>query len=91
MRRASLVLLAVLLLPLGGCLKKTLRHPAEDHHVQTKAVAASCEADGYGNGKCTQDDLDAMAKQAECIDAIVKGEDCDDAPAADGGEEGGGQ
>lgn len=76
--RRTVLAVAVLALPLAGCLKKQLRHPAEDHHVQAKAVAASCAADGYGSGKCTQDDLDAMAKQAECLDAIVKGEKCED-------------
>ena len=65
-----------LLLLLPACLSTTLRQPAADHYLQASAIADSCEADGYGRGKCTQEDLDAMAKQAECILALTEGRAC---------------
>lgn len=60
----------------SGCLVRNLRTPAEDHAVQASAVAQSCEADGYGEGKCTQADLDAMAQQARCVNAAIRGKRC---------------
>lgn len=86
MKRATIILAASLLLPLGGCLKKSLRAPVEDHRVQTQLVAESCERDGYGAGKCTKADLEAMRDQACLIDAIVKGQGRD--AASCGVEEG---
>lgn len=72
---ARALLLALLLA--GGCMTKMLRVPVEDHYVQTQTIATSCKVDGWGVGKCTQDDLDAMAEQARCIDAIVKRQTCE--------------
>lgn len=65
----------------SGCLVRNLRTPAEDHAVQASAVAQSCEADGYGEGKCTQEDLDLQAAQARCIMAITQGKRCEEEPA----------
>ena len=77
-RMAMLVAVAFLAVSmLGGCLSKTLRVPVEDHYVQAAVIAADCEKHGFGNEKCTQEDLDAMAQQAKCIDAIVKKQRCD--------------
>ena len=73
MKRASLIAIA---LALTGCLKAHLKTPAEDHAVQTTLVAESCAKDGYGSGKCTQEDLDDMAEQAVCIDAVVQATKC---------------
>lgn len=49
---------------------------ASDHAIQTRAVAESCKSEGYGYGKCTAEDLEAMALQAECILAIVESRNC---------------
>lgn len=65
-----------LLVFLPGCLVRNLRTPALDHAVQVQAVAQSCEADGYGEGKCTQEDLEMMEAQAMCIMLITKGQTC---------------
>lgn len=64
----------------SGCLVKRLQVPAEDHYVQTAAVAEACKTAGYGSDKCTAEDLDAMVEQAKCIYAITKGEKCEDVP-----------
>jgi hypothetical protein len=81
--RNSLITIAAALL-VSGCLAKQLKHPAEDHYVQTKAIADNCRDDGgYAESPCSpelQEDLDAMAQQAHCVHAISKGEKC--TPAA---------
>lgn len=76
MQRTALILIVLAGVP--GCLKAQLRTPAEDHAVQAQLIAESCarKGYGYGYGKCTQEDIEAMADQAKCIDAIVKGETC---------------
>lgn len=59
-----------------GCLARSLRTPAEDHHVQTATIAARCNAGFYG--PCTpelREDLEDMAHGACLIDAIAKGDD----------------
>lgn len=66
-----------LLLLLPGCLTRVLRGPAADHYVQAATIATSCEADGYGVGKCTAEDLEAMAEQARCLAAIAKRKRCE--------------
>lgn len=61
----------------GGCLTTKLRTPVEDHYVQTKTIAERCKTTGYPEAPCSkelQEDLDAMAKQAELLDNIVKGQ-----------------
>jgi hypothetical protein len=72
------IALALILLP--GCLSKTLRGPAGDHFVQAQTIADNCERGRY-TPACAPDlkeDVDAMAKQAECILAITNGDTCDD-------------
>lgn len=72
-----LAALLVSLPTLGGCLKGQLRTPVEDHRVQTKTIAELCRTEGYPESPCgehLQEDLDAMADQAEHLDEIVKGE-----------------
>lgn len=76
MKRATITA-ALLALPFTGCVKKALVEPVEDHYVQTRVIAESCKADGYGNGKCTEDDLQAMVDQACLIDAILDGKGSD--------------
>lgn len=49
---------------------------ASDHAIQTRVVAESCKSEGYGAGKCTAEDLEAMALQAECILAIAEKRVC---------------
>ena len=69
------VLLAAL--SLSGCLKAQLRAPVEDHRVQTATIAEMCRTSGYTSTPCPeelQEDLDAMAAQAELLDKIIKGE-----------------
>ena len=61
----------------GGCLKGQLKTPVEDHRVQASTIAEGCSTDAYAESKCSkqlQEDLDAMAKQACLLDAIVKGQ-----------------
>lgn len=65
-------LACIVILLSSGCLSKTLRIPVEDHAVQSTVIAKDCEAAGFGNGKCTQEDIDAMAEQARLLDDIVK-------------------
>ena len=69
----ALVLTLLLLLPC--CLQRQLRVPVEDHRVQTTTIAKRCAEDDYGT--CSTDlreDLEAMARQAELLDNIVKGQ-----------------
>lgn len=73
MKRATYITLVAALLAPSGCVKRALVTPAEDHYVQTQVVADSCKADGFGQGRCTEDDLQAMVDQACLIDAILKG------------------
>jgi len=81
MRRPFLLIVP---LALCGCLAAQLKGPVEDHRIQAQVIAESCAADGYGSGKCTQADLDAMADQAKLLDDIVKGKDPDAGDQDDG-------
>lgn len=56
-----------------GCAPQ-LRAAAQDHAVITRTVVESCKVNG---DKCTHDDLEAVAKQAECIAAITEGRSCE--------------
>lgn len=70
------IALIATVLALSGCMTKQLMVPAEDHYVQTKVIAEKCRGDGYPDAPCSkelQEDLDAMVKGAEAIDAIAKG------------------
>lgn len=78
MRTPTIAVLIALFLP--ACLSRSLRGPAEDHYVLTAVVAQDCRENGFGQGKCTQEDFDALAKQARCIDAIAKRASCEDHP-----------
>lgn len=72
-----LVVLLASLPMLSGCLKAQLRAPVEDHRVQTSTIAELCKTDGYAESPCSQnlqEDLDAMAEQAELLDKIIKGQ-----------------
>jgi hypothetical protein len=65
-----------LLILLPACMPK---HLLRDHQIQTAVVAASCKDVGYGNGKCTIDDLEQMATQACLIYAAREfrdGQEC---------------
>jgi len=74
--------LALLLLPLcAGCLVRNLRAPVEDHAVQATVIAEGCKSERYAEAPCSkelQEDLDAMAQQAKCINAAIAGKTCDD-------------
>jgi len=75
MRRSALAVVFLVVTAAPGCLKKQLRHPVEDHRVLTSAIAQKHERGDYaGDPEALQEDLDAMAKQAELLDNIVKGE-----------------
>ena len=69
----TITTILVLALPLAGCLKQQLQHPAEDHYVQAKTIADACAADTACEDFA--EDLAAMAEQACLIDAIVRGID----------------
>ena len=72
------ILITIACLGLSGCLAKQLRPHAQDHYVQAKTIAEACsKAQVLGEGVCTQEMLDEMAKQAECIHAITEGEKCE--------------
>ena len=82
MRNAAKISLLAAALVLPGCLHKQLATPVEDHRVLTSAIAQKhARGDYAGEPEQLQEDLDAMAKQAELLDNIVKGEK----PADDGG------
>jgi hypothetical protein len=68
------VALAIVTAITGGCLQGSLRVPVEDHRIQTATIAEMCRSGGYGEAcpDTLQADLDAMAEQAELLDAIVK-------------------
>jgi hypothetical protein len=71
----AVVLASLALLLLSGCLQRQLRAPVEDHRVQTTTIAKRCAEGEYGS--CSTDlreDLEAMARQAELLDNIVKGQ-----------------
>jgi hypothetical protein len=79
-----LLALAAGALALPGCMH-ALRPHAEDHYVQAQVVADKCraetEANGYPESPCSpdlQEHLDELAKQAACVHAITKGEECGD-------------
>jgi len=75
--------LALSLLALSGCMR-SLRGPAEDHYVQAQTMADACRSPmsgplSYPESPCSEDlqrNLDAAAKQADCIMRITRGEEC---------------
>jgi len=70
------ILIAALAALSCGCLAKRLQIPAEDHYVQTRVIAEKCRTQGYDDSPCSgqlQEDLDAMVKGAQAIDAVAKG------------------
>ncbi len=77
-RRAILILVGLS----TGCMARDLRVPATDHYIQMTTIATACEREGYGSGKCTDEDLEAMATQACLIAAIARREDVE---GCDGG------
>ena len=52
-----------------------LRGPAQDHAIVTRVVVDSCKSED--KSKCTAEDLEAVAEQAECIARILEGRDCE--------------
>lgn len=71
--RSTLLLVA---LGCSGCLAGQLKGPVEDHYIQTQTIADRCREGIYDNGPCgvdLQEDVDAMAKQAELLNNIVTG------------------
>ena len=58
-----------------GC-TPALRNAAVDHAVVTRVVVGSCKSDG-DKSKCTGEDLEAIAKQAECLAASLSGGSCE--------------
>jgi hypothetical protein len=71
----KIILICCLPLVVCGC-ASSLRKPASDHAVVTRVVVESCKAAGVGEGKCTIEDLEAVAMQAECLAAALEGERC---------------
>lgn len=66
--------LIIIALASGGCLANRLRAPVSDHKIQATVVAqkcrdAACETD-------LQAMLDEFERQAVCLDAIVKRQEC---------------
>ena len=66
----------------SGC-AVALREPAENHYVLTQTIADACRGQGgnlnYPEAPCSpdlQEDLDAMAAQAKCLLAGLRGEKC---------------
>ena len=75
-------LILVSLILTSGCLAKSLRTPAQDHHVQVATIEARCNRGDYG--LCMPElkaDLKDMREQACLIEAITAGEDGDDCTA----------
>jgi len=71
MNRTHVIAMCILL---AGCLKQDLRHPTEDHAVQTRVVADACAADEACPERL-QEDTEETAVQACLIHAIVVGTD----------------
>lgn len=67
-------------LMLTGCLSKVLKVPAEDHAVQSNVILQRCELAEIDPCPVPLEDLRAMARQAELIDDIVKGDKPEPAP-----------
>ena len=68
--------LLVSLLLSSGCLAKSLRTPAQDHHVQVATVEVRCNRGDYG--LCMpelKEDLKDMREQACLLEEITKGQD----------------
>lgn len=82
MHRMLALALAPLLL--AGCLAAKLKGPAEDHYIQTRAIADRCvgQAD---EEQCV--DLVAMCDQAEAIAAITRGKEATGCYPAQPGED----
>lgn len=60
-----------------GC-APALKDLAVDHAAVTRVVVEACKADGVGSPKCAPEDLEAVAKQAECLAAAMTGVECED-------------
>ena len=72
------LLLSALLLS-SGCLAKSLRTPAQDHHVQVATIEVRCNRGDYC--LCMPElkaDLKDMREQACLLEAITVGEDGED-------------
>jgi hypothetical protein len=67
-----------------GCLAAKLKGPAEDHYIQTRAIADRC-IDQADEDQCA--DLVAMCDQAEAISAITRGKEAVGCYAPEPGEE----
>lgn len=75
MRTAAILTICILS---TSCMH-ALRGPAEDHAIQANAIAEKCRS-GYPEAPCSkelQEDIEAMAKQADCIAAVTTGETCE--------------
>ena len=59
---------------LSGCVG--LRQATSDHAIQTRTIVESCRVHEFGSDKCTLEDLEEMAVQAECLAHIQRGEYC---------------
>jgi len=71
------VMIALAALPFAGCLAAKLEPPAEDHYLQTRAIAERCDG-AYYDRPCSpalREDLEAMCDQAEAIHALAQGRD----------------
>jgi len=85
----GLPILATILIVIGAILLSMgcaagLRGAAEDHYVQAQTIASTCGGGTliqYDETPCSpelQDDLDAMARQAQCLLAALRGVECEE-------------
>lgn len=62
---------------LAGC-SAGLKSSVVDHAAVTRVVVEACKSGGVGSPKCEIEDLEAVAKQAECLAATMTGVECED-------------
>ena len=81
------VMIALASLAFAGCLAAKLEPPAEDHYLQTRAIAERCDG-AYYDRPCSpelREDLKALCDQAEAIHALAQGRDPGQCFPDDGG------
>ena len=86
MKLATLTVMLLAVVTSTGCVRGALATPAEDHYVQTSVVADACRSQGYGSGRCTEADLQAMVDQACLIDAVLKRKGAESCGVEEAGE-----
>lgn len=75
-KRHNTIVLALICAFSSGC-AQGLKSSAVNHAAVTRVVIESCKVEGVGAPKCEIDDLESVAKQAECLAAAMTGVRCE--------------